>query len=232
MFHVDTKEIENFRKFLKSGPRIFNRAGAGTLTAFAFGTRTNNIKVLERKTNIRNPKFIFGSLIVTKAKPGPIDRMRSITGSVYRPRYTGLAEQELGKPSKRNRVSTLASRAGDIKKPMRKWARLKPSRDFVTPKEKGTTRLSAFLAILAREKRTQEFILTRRYGKFKKGLYRFKRKKIIKLQEFGTKHTPRRIRWLTEGREQYFRTTNPGDEWAKSIDFQLKRARIPLKRRK
>lgn len=245
LFSMDTVDLIRLRKFYRKAPKIFGKAAAATLNAFAFGSRLHMLRVIGRKMIVRNPKFIAGSLKVDKARPNvPLSRLEAITGSTVRPRYTGLVEQELGQTGPRNRVPTTAARGGNPASPMKGWARLKPNAKYPSPTSaklltgakggrkdfslsglSGATRIVAFLSMLHERKTAQTFIIKRPFGRFKRGLYRFARGTIKKLQSFDDKHKPRRVRWLTEGRNNYFESTNISKVWAKSISFQLKKFR-------
>lgn len=241
IFKMDDKDLERLIKFYKKAPDLFAKAVLATLNALAFGTRKEAIKIIGSKMTVRNPGFIYGSLKVIKAKAVPnINKIISITGSVERPRYTGLAEQELGKPAKRNRVFTKAARGGDMQAPIQGWARLKPQAKYPGPNKteglrtkegrsfslqglSGAKRIVAFLHILHEKKTAQTFILRRPLGRFKRGLYRFKQGVIKKLQSFDNRLTPKRIRWLTEARKAFVKQTNILQIWADSINYQLKK---------
>lgn len=243
LFSMDAADLILLRRFYKKAPKLFKRAAAGTLNAFAFGTRKQAIKVIDRKLTVRNSKFIHGSIKLDKARANvPLNRLEAITGSVVRPRYTGLAEQELGKAGPRDRTFTTASRGGNISSPVKGWARLKPNAKYPSPTNArlltgarggrkdfnlsgltGSKRIVAFLSILHERKVAQTFIIHKRFGRFKRGLYRFKQGVVRKLQAFSAKHKPRRVRWLTEGRKNYFSSISVSKVWAKEISFQLKK---------
>jgi hypothetical protein len=232
IFELDIDDIKRLQKFYKRAPKMFIRAAAATLNAFAFGTRKEAINVIDSKMTVRNPKFIHGSIKVDKARGNvPMGSLEAITGSVERPRYTGLAEQELGKTPSRNRVFTTASREGNKQSMTKRWARLKPNAKYPSPSGEalsglsGAKRIVAFFHILSERRAAQTFILKKRFGKFKRGLYRFKQGVIRKLQSFDKKHKPRRIRWLTEGRKRYFDSVNILKVWADSITFQLRKSK-------
>jgi hypothetical protein len=241
LFSMDAKDLIKLRKIYKRMPKTFNKAAAGTLNAFAFGTRKHSSDTIDREMTVRNPKFIHGSLKVDKAKGNvPLSRMESITGSIFRPRFTGLAEQELGKPMARNRALTSAARAGNTQSQAKGWARLKPNAKYPSPNKTtglktkenrsfslqgltGAKRILAFFHILSESKRDQTFIIRRRFGKFKRGLYRFRRGSIRKLQEFDVSKRPKRVKWLTMGRRRYFDSVDIGAVWAGQISFWLKK---------
>ena len=244
LFKMDDKGLKRLRKFYKTAPRMFARAAAGTLNAFAFGNRKESIPIIDTKMTVRNPKFIHGSLKVDKARANvPIHKMKSMFGAVRRPRYTGLREQEMGEAGPRSRLFTSAAREGNFSSPTKGYARLKPQAKYPSPNQpmnmnktrdgrdfglqglSGAKRIVAFLMILNERKTAQTFILRRNFGRFKRGLYRFRQGVIKKLQAFDTKDKPKRIRWLTDGRRAFMTRSNILQAWANAINFQLKKRR-------
>jgi hypothetical protein len=232
LFTMDAKDLIKLRRFYKKAPKAFKKAAAGTLNAFAFSTRRKAIDIIHAKMTVRNQKFIDGSIKVEKAQGNVLMKnMQSETGSVPRPRYTGLREQEMGESGARNRVFTKSAREGSRQAVTKGYARLKPNADYPSPSKErlsglsGAKRIVAFLHILSETKRAQTFILRKQFGRFKRGLYRFKQGKIKKLQAFDTKRRPRRIRWLTGAREAVMTKVNIAKAWAESIEFQLKKLR-------
>jgi hypothetical protein len=245
MFKMDLSNHKRLRKLYKRAPVAARRAVAFTVTGLAFGTRRESQEVIKSKFTLRNAKFILGSIITVIARGNvPINKITAITGSVHRPRYTGLEEQQTGKTSTRNRVFTSAAREGDNSNVTKGWARLKPNakypspsnasgikggargqRDFSLQGLSGAPRIVAFLSILAESKRAQTFIIKRRFGRFKRGLYRFAQGTIRKLQSFDTKRRPKRVPWLTLGRKKYLASINLDMIWKRNILKELKKLR-------
>ena len=242
LFKMDDKDLKRLRKFYKQAPKLFARAAAGTLSGFAFGNRKESKAIIDSKMTVRNPKFIHSSLKVVKARANvPIHRMKALFGTIERPRYTGLREQETGTVGPRSRVFTSAAREGGFSQQTKGYARLKPQAKYPSPNQpmsanktrdgrdfglqglSGAKRIVAFLMILNERKKAQTFILRRQFGRFKRGLYRFKQGVIKKLQSFDTKAKPPRIRWLTGGRIAYMTRPNILKGWADAINFQLKK---------
>jgi hypothetical protein len=245
IFQADLVDLKRLRKIYKKAPKAARRAVAFTVTGFAFGTRRESQEVIKSKFTLRNAKFILSSIQTVIARGNvPINKIEAITGSVHRPRYTGLEEQQTGKAPSRNRVFTSAAREGDNNSVTKGWARLKPNAKYPSPSNtegikggargqrdfnlqglSGAKRIVAFLSILAETKRAQTFIIKRRFGRFKRGLYRFKQGVIKKLQSFDTKRRPKRIPWLTIGRIKYFASININMIWKRNILKELKKIR-------
>jgi len=225
MFRVSTTDLIRLQKKLRKDPIAFKKASASLLTSFAFGTRTESVRVFKTKFTVRNERFVKGKLRVEKASPkDDIDKQRSVAGSISGPRFSGWAEQELGTTTKRTRVGNRFGRRKDWSKQLEGRARLKPNQNFPDPEDfnikakNETHRLTVFLLILNRQKRKQSFIIPKKFNKFKKGLYRFKGKRIQRLQNFEPKKVqPKRIRWLTQARENFFSGANIPRMWEKAI---------------
>jgi hypothetical protein len=227
MFNMDLKEFRRHQKFLKKAPRAVRAAVAFTLNGFALGNKRFSKDIIHSQMTVRNPKFIDGSLKTVFAKPSQsVNTMSSIFGSVNRPRYTGLREQQMGTSPRLDRSSTRASREGVRTRAMKGYARLKPQGKYPSPNQPmsmnktrdgrdfglsgltGAKRIVAFLSILAERKVAQTFILRKPFGRFKKGLYRFKQGVIKKLQSFTGRGKPKRVKWLTKGMDSYFKSIN------------------------
>lgn len=227
LFQVEAKDLINLRKFYKKAPKQFQRVSANVLTSFAFGTRTESLGAINDKMTVRNKRFVDGSVRVVKARSGPISSQESEMGSINRARFSGWAEQELGTPTKRTRVATALARGNNPEKQIKPSLRLKPSNQFISPKEyKGRSeqhRTNIMIWDLMRTNSKKPFRI-RKHRKFKPGLYKFVRKKIVAVQVFAkaSKLQPKRIRWMTTGINTYFKKNPPRRVWGDSIRHILK----------
>lgn len=246
IFSGDFKNLVKYERLLKRAPKAAARASAFTLTGFALGTARNARAIIHSQFTLRNKPFIDKSLQTVFAKPNqPMNTMKAVTGSVTRPRYTGLAEQELGTPPKRTRTFTRAARGGVRTRAVRGWARLKPNAKYPSPTNSslltsarsgrkdfslkgltGINRIVGFLHMLSEQKKAQTFIIRKRFGRFKRGLYRFDKGKIKLLQSFDQKRKPKRIRWLTGGLSKYFKTTNISKVWNINLQKEWNKLRL------
>lgn len=238
---MDQRELKKFQKFTKRAIKATNKAVAFTLNGFAFGTRRASRATIRKGMTVRNPKFIDNSLKVVFARPSQaINKMASETGSVRRARYTGLREQQMGETPKRDRMATRAGRGGVKRRQMAGSARLKPQGKYPSPNKSqglktregrdfglsgltGAKRIVAFLSILAERKVAQTFILRKPFGRFKRGLYRFKQGVIKKLQSFDVRGKTRRVKWLTKAMDNYFKSTNVEKVFNKNLKNELKK---------
>ena len=245
-FEMDDKELKRLRKFYKKdGPNAARAAAAFTLTGFAMGTNRQAREIIHQRLRIRNPKFIDNNLKVIFARPNKkINQMKSETGSTRRARYSGLREQQMGEspPGPRGaRGFTRAARDGVKTRQVKGWARLKPNAKYPSPNQpgeagktrdgrdfglqglSGAKRIVAFLMILNEKKKDQTFILRRNFGRFKRGLYRFSKGVVKKLQSFDITGKPKRVKWLTKGMDNYFKSIKVDKVWGANLKREIKK---------
>ena len=226
LFAIKSKNLINLQRFFKrSGPRQFNRAAAMTLTSFAFGTSRKSRLIIKNRMTVRNERFVNSAIRTEKARQSaPMISQVATSGSIERPRFTGWAEQELGKKTDRTRTASLFARGGGSKA-LRPSFRMKPGNSFTSPNDfegkDDQHRATIMLQSLSRERKRKPFII-KGHRKFKAGLYKFKGKKIKRIQSFQTTKQPKRIKWLTLARQLYFRTTSVDGVWAESLRRVLK----------
>lgn len=223
---VDMKQVDGIRRWYGDQPKRIRQACGHMLNEIAFGVRLRAISVIGREMTVRNPKFVAGRIQVKKANIYvPVSRQQSITGSVAiqksrtRGLFTGWTEQEHGDAVQRNRLSTLASRSGDIKKQMRPSVRLKPGKSVVDimsseyDQKGGGKRPGVFFAMAIRKKETRILKVGKRF---------FKRKnKKIEMVQFTKRKQPRRLRWLILARREYFKRTNIQDLWRRVVSYVM-----------
>ena len=245
-FEMDDKELKRLRKFYKKdGPKAAQAAAAFTLTGFAMGTNRQAKEIIHQRLRVRKPDFIDNSLKVIFAKQNKkINQMKSETGSVNRARYTGLKEQQTGEaPSgpRGARGFTRAARDGVNTRQVKGWARLKPQGKYPSPNQpmsmnktrdgrdfglqglSGAKRIVAFLMILNERKAATTFILRRNFGRFKRGLYRFSKGVVKKLQSFDITGKPKRVKWLTKGMDNYFKSIKVDKVWGANLKREIKK---------
>jgi hypothetical protein len=228
LFQIDKRELKQLELFMKRAPRRFHRAVANMLNDFAFGTRTESLEIINRRLTVRSPRFIAGSVRVTKARGGqPMNMQRAITGSIARPRFSGLVEQETGAGTMRTRTATLLARAGSKSKRIQPSVRLKSANQFVSyhdyPGRDAAHRTIVMLQSLFRERYRRPFLVTR-HRKFKRGLYRIRGGNLKMVQSFEPETIqPRRVRWLSGGRKQFFAHANIRLLWAKNLERELRK---------
>jgi hypothetical protein len=223
MFKVQAGDLLKLRKFYKRAPNKFRSVQANVLNSFAFGTRAEQLDVIQKRMIIRNKRFASGSMRVEKARSG---RLESRTGSLMRARFTGWQEQQTGGSDPRGRVATLLGRSGDINKQIRPMARMKPGQDFINPDDypgkSNEHRTTVMLQAIHRNKERKPFII-KRSRKWKRGLYKLHGRKIKMLQSFEPRSNRiQRIPWATIGKRRYFAVNKPRDVWAASIRRVLK----------
>lgn len=211
---ADIRELNGLKRWYGKQPRLMRQAVGGMLNEFAFGTRTRAIGQINQLMTVRNPKFVQSRIRISKANiHAPVATQRSETGSVAGPRFSGWVEQEYGRDTKRNRLSTLAGRGGSDKKQMRHIIRLKPKHEVVTidhpdfnPRG-GSKNLGGFMAMIIRRK-------DKRLIRIKGSIYKRNRKKLQLVQKLK-KVQPKRVRWMRRARAMYFRHTNLDALWSR-----------------
>jgi hypothetical protein len=227
IFNVEAKDLINLRKFYKRSPKQFARASSNVLNSFAFGTKKENIRIIEKEMTVRNTKFVNGAIMVQKVKSGAGSTQRSEVGSIKRDRFTGWEEQELGTKTKKNRVASTLARGGSDSKQVRPMYRMKSSNSFRTSKGfSGNSRLQrdgVMVRSLRRQKSKKPFMI-KKHRKLTPGIYVFRGKKIQSLQTFvnPSKIQPKRVRWMSGGAAAYFKKNQPRDVWRESIKRVMK----------
>jgi hypothetical protein len=222
LFDIDLANLVNLQRFYSKAPKQFIRAANSTLNSFAFGTRRKSIEIIEKELTIRNQKFTRGSLRVQKSTASNLSSARAEVGSIRRPRFTGWKEQELGSRPERTRSITRFAR-GTKNRRLRPSFRMRPGSNFLDEddfqlSEKGVkerNRSIVMLQILRRRKHRKPFVL--RSGRFKPGLYVFRRKKVKRIQTFKDKRRIKRVAWMSGGRREFFRDADIDQIWAESL---------------
>ena len=229
IFSLDKSDLKNLEKFFKVAPFKFAKAARGLLNGFAFGTRQESVKQINRRMTVRNTRFVNSVLRFNRARGNDINTMVSEAGSIGRDRFDGWKEQEEGVKTKRSRVATFMARGNNKQKQIRPSMRMKPNHQFINENtwelnvKNNSRRVPVFLMEIARRGYTKPFIISRRYKNYKRGLYIRRRKRIRLLQSFEPANVqPKRIKWLTAARANFFKRTNLRNEWAKAIKFALK----------
>ncbi len=234
MFELNTSDLINLRKFYRKAPRLFQRATASMLNSMAFGTRNEALRIILSRMTNRDERFVKGSLQVQKTSGSrSIDRQVSIAGSVTRPRFTGWAEQQLGTPTARTRVANIEGRGGSFDRKVIGRARLKPNQKFRDMDEVGINvgndaqRIIAFLNIMKRENSKQSFLIPRKVGKWKKGLYKFKGQRVVRLQNLEPSNLqPKKFKWMTFARSRFLAQMDFRQEWGDAVRFVMRSVRV------
>lgn len=240
---VDLSELEGLQRWYNLSPRKVQVASAMYLNNIAFGARDEAIVHLGRVMVVRNAAFVRSRLRVTKtAYSTPISAQRTIVGSVGADRFTGWKEQEEGAPVERKRISTLASRGGNMQRQMIPRSRLKPSAEVVKLGEQGQKggpgNWGGAVAMLMRKKykgliniKGRFYILPGKGGGFvgpgrigsgadarvATGLVR-----SLMLMQATKKEQPKRIPWLRDSVKKHFQKNPPQWTWQRTVSRVLK----------
>ena len=227
LFKVSAPDLINLRKFYKRAPKQFTFAVANMLNSFAFGTREQAFKVLKGSMTIRNARFVSKMLRAETIKGStPIASQQSIAGSLDGQRFTGWAEQELGKAPKKTRTASLFARSGQHSKQMKRKARLVPGTEYLTPddfKGKNAHHRAVVLLIVTNRNRLKDPFVIKGHDTLSDGLYQWSGKGKLKwLQNFEETKKPKSLPWLTRARKRYFSKTNITRLWEKTLTRTLK----------
>lgn len=230
VFELDRKELKRLEKFYKNAPKKAAKASASVMNRMTFVTRQIAMQQLNKSMTIRNPRFMSRQLKFTKAKVAPISSQFAEVGSVFAENFSGWNEQELGTKTKRTRVQSVIARSGSKSKQVSPSARMKPGKrfgdaqDIYGPKPKTDGhRLFVLYQVLKRKGKKVPFIISRRMKGFGKGLYKMRRKKIVKLQDFEpANQQPKKVKWMTSTLNVLKRSINLKQEWGKALERVLK----------
>ena len=224
IFDYDKRSFKAFAKFYGKAPTKARQATARLLSQFAFGTRLSAIEEINRTMTVRTPRFVTSSMRYTAARPRSIDNQVAITASIAKPRSTGFREQVTQKPDKRTRTQSLLARGNNFDKRVKPRNRMKPGASFITESDadiKGNQeKVPGLIRYVKRNHKNKPFLITRKYKRIKKGLYIFKKNKMMILQNFEAKRrTPKHNPWMENARNRFFRGTDIQSEWMKAITF-------------
>ena len=227
IFTLDAIDLIRLRKFYKNAPKQFGYTVARLLNHHAVETRKEALKVIHKEMTVRNQSFVVNRMKFQLTRGNmPITQQETKTFSIKSERFSGWEEQETGKRTKRTRVATQLGRGGSNLKQIKPGFRLKPGKDFKNPDDfqgdGSAKQIAAMFHWIESEKYTKPFII---HGskKFKSGLYKRVRSKIKRLQTFKAKNTqPKRVKFMTKARKNYFSKVNMKREWANAIDRTLK----------
>lgn len=201
---IDDKQLKQFQKMCKSGPKEFQYVTAEYLNSSAFRARELNIKNIQSQMTIRDQRFLSSSLRVEKTKPVSINQQIAISGSITRPRFTGWEEQEKGTTPQRKRKVTISARGGSNQAKAQNRARLRPGNKIYKPEQyQGKTykqRFYLMMRILG-SRGGGQFLITQkistRRGFLNPALYGLKGGKISMLQKFEAPQIKRKP-WQTD----------------------------------
>lgn len=199
-FNVDLTELREYARGLRLTQAKLRGAISMSLNSIAFEARKRAPDVIAREMTARNKRFISSSFAVEKSTSSTLV---ATMGSVTRPRFTGWAEQE-GARSTRRRVPTNTARGGSFKNQVRGAARFKSGNKFYRPEQFQARTQAGQFGFMMRVLGSRgggnilitEQIKTKR-GTLSRGLYEFKNHKIKRLQDTHPSNTqPARHPWM------------------------------------
>lgn len=243
-FGLTAIDLIRLRKFFKKSPKQFAIAGRNVINELAFGTRRESLGIIDTSMTIRNARFVKSSVWVDAQRGNPpLNSVEASVGSLRRERFSGWAEQELGRSiggrGKKFRQPTMEARLGNERKQMVLKARMKPGPPIPSPRTRSgsnwrgaatphLSRSTIMIMSLAAKRHKGPFIIDE-HPKFPPGLYRFKgrkggRPRIRMLQLFTQKKsTVKRVRWLTGGVARMMKGSQARNAWGRAVSRALPR---------
>ncbi len=229
IFEFNDSSLKNFSKFYNAAPRRARKATARMLSKFAFGTRNEAIKVIRETMNVRNDRFVSSKVRFQGAKATNIDSQQSGAGSVFGRNFTGWEENARGSRDKRTRTQSLLARGNNWNKKVKPSVRMKPAKEFISESDfklpDGKAKMPAYFAKIRTKHKRKPFIIKKKYKSMDKGLYVFRRSKIMKLQNFNpTAKSIKKNPWLKTARRRFFAKNSIEDLWKESMEdlFKMK----------
>lgn len=231
MFQMDRRQFNKLLSFYKEAPKLFFRAARGVLNSFAFGVRQEFISTVHQKMTVRNRSFISLSTRAEKTKGYDLRSMQSSTNTVRRQGFSGWEEQETGRRTLLNRTISSFARGGAWTGRVRQRYRVKRSNDFFDPSRySGVSdehRMSKMLGAMrmGRAVKKRPFIIRRRlsgsYANLRRGIYGWRGKQIVRVQNFERPTQPKRLQIMKMARDNFFRRNNVQQIWNREIDRSI-----------
>jgi len=209
---ANTEDWKKYAKTMRKANKHIRPAIAKTLNKQAMDMKFEHMPAaLQSAFTIRDERFMNRQLAFIKTSETiEPNSMVAVAGSVEvkgknGPSFTGWEEQQLGKPSEKNRVATEAARTGkSFKKKMKAGAKLRSGGTFrKTTDYKARSKAHAMFLML-RESRRQRlnFIVKKNDGRpckmstLEPGLYGWAGKRLLRLQTFDKPYKPDKKDWL------------------------------------
>jgi hypothetical protein len=226
-FVFDAKGTKEWMSALKKMARNHRVATGFMLNEMAFGSRTEAItRTFPRRMTVRNKNFIRAALRVKRTAVNvPTEVQESIFGSVFlgsASRFSGWAEQQFGRASKRDHGPTLLARGRTKKGVHRRRFRFTKYDQYLKTtdlrgKFKGPHhRAVVFIEMAKREKIRDPFFLFG-HENFPNGLYILrgsgKKRRPVMLQTFDPSNRVKRVKWMTQSTGNYTHRTNLDALW-------------------
>lgn len=201
-FSIDWKQMIALKSFFKKAPGLFLTAQRGVLNAQAFQLKKIFIPIsINKKMIVRSSKFVTSSIRVSMARG---NKMQSEVGSIFRPRFSGWNEQQLGTKTKRKRLASPFSRRDSRANKIAAKRRLKKGSKVIKRGEdnvKGSSTKNkniAWLQMLTRRNEKRPFMLENKVGKLTRGIFMLSRGRIRRIANIEPRNPqPKRIPWIT-----------------------------------
>ena len=228
IFQIDMRDFARLTLFMKRAPFEFRRTTAGVINTIAFQAKKEIVKEIGRTMEVRSPKFVSSSVIVQPTRIRSISKQEAIVASIKRRGFSGWEEQETGKANEKKKVITQAARTGgSFKKKVAFRSRMRLGAGFESESDvKGKTRANRVARLIKRSKKKKRAFILSKKGSTDAGLYRFKGNKLLRLQTFDKKTTPKRNRWMTQAVANTTKAVDIRKIWAMQIERVLSKSRL------
>lgn len=231
-FSVEFDGLKEAVMFLRKAPRKMNRAMAFTVTEQARKTKMVYYpQVVDSTMEVRSQQFVKSSFNYTRAPLSGKSPHMASAGSFKRENFSGWAEQEHGRLSKKNRAATLqGARRGSFQNRMVGKSRMKKTNIFKKPSEykanSKKNQVVSMLRTLARQGYKGGFIIRDGWHpKIPGGLYKFRGRKNAKgyrklqpLQYFDPGR-PKKVPISRYAVKMWSGAFNPDVEWGRAVKF-------------
>ena len=227
---LDLTDWQKLKKFYKKAPKKAQFASASVLNSMAFQTRMQYIDNINNDLEVRSPGFVKSSIRVERAKGSEdMSRQLSMVGSIERANFSGWVEQETGETTEREKLITKKARGGSFAAKISSRAKLRKGRSFPNPNDFPGVSLHqkavVLLQVMGRGSGNKPFIMFG-HNSLIPGLYEFQGGTLTRLQSFVGDFQPKKNPLLIPARNKVFTLNNLRFEWAKAIEFQLRKIKF------
>jgi len=217
---LDITDLRALERYFKRAPDLFKKAGVKYINKIARELKTAIEITLSRKFEIRNDRFIFGSVRVQNMRKF---NGRAIIGTIHRPRFSGFEESEEG-GQKMDNAFTLNARGGQFSNISQKPARLLRNRRFydqntfpVINRAKSIEKRANQMLAVAHDTHYSKPFIMKGHNKISNGLFMFQNGKLQRLRKFEQRATIDHVPWMKDSIKLAQATINSSRAWEKAI---------------
>lgn len=217
---LDISDLRALERYFKRAPNLFKKAGVKYTNKIARELKTAIEITLSRKFEIRNDRFVFGSVRVQNMRKF---NGRAIAGTIHRPRFSGFEESEEG-GHKLDNAFTLNARGGQFSGISQKPARLLRGRQFydqntfpVHNRAKTVEKRANQILAVAHDTHYAKPFIMRGHNKISNGLFMFQSGKLQRLRKFENRPNIDHVPWMKDAIKLAQATHNPRKTWEQAI---------------